>query len=183
MLTSADIEWALTHGTSGPYNYRRALVVANVSWGLLNWEADMVALSVAGWLTEIEIKISVSDLKRDLAKDKHKRARDPMIRDFYYAMPLAIWEKVSAAPPIPEYAGVWTISDEGERRRQRKAAPYCHARKLTDSERLQLARLGAMRYWSRMSDPDFVRQRKERREAEARERMEKWNRDIQEIQQ
>lgn len=128
------------------YPWRRYIVVQNVSWGLLPHEADVVALSPAGWLTEIEIKISRSDLARDLNKMKHKRSQfadHDIIRHFYYAMP-----EIGGDDLVPEGAGIIRVRDDGHCVLERRAKPRASARKLTDSERLQLLRLGCMRPWS-----------------------------------
>lgn len=181
-MKCADVEWFLTRGASAPFPYSRYLVVANVSWGLLRWEADVCALSNSGWLTEIEIKVSVADLKKDAEKTKHGQwAQDNMIREFFYAMPGAVWDKVKDAPPIPDYAGVIVITEDGRREYPRKATKKTHARKLTDSERLQLGRLGAMRYWTRLPTPQVILDREAKRTADEAQRWEKWNEDMKKL--
>ena len=47
---------------------RQNLVVPNVSWGLLNYEADVVSLTPSGYATEVEIKVSKADLLADFKK-------------------------------------------------------------------------------------------------------------------
>ena len=44
-------------------NIRTDIVVPNLSWGLLNHEADLAIIRKSGYLTEIEIKRSYQDLK------------------------------------------------------------------------------------------------------------------------
>lgn len=73
------------------FDIRKNLVVCNVSWGLLNHEADMLVMSKAGYLTEIEIKRSLSDLKADFKK-KHDHSHK-LIKKFYYAVPESLLEE------------------------------------------------------------------------------------------
>jgi hypothetical protein len=58
---------------------RRWAVCPNVSWGLLPWEADILAISnTANRIHEIEVKVTASDLKRDLYKTKWGIGKDVM---------------------------------------------------------------------------------------------------------
>jgi hypothetical protein len=121
-------------------------------------------MSPSNWLTEIEIKVSISDLRRDAGKEKHAqwgyvspnpRGKGPqLIRHFVYALPAEIWAKVEDSPPIPEYAGVCVVDAETPNPWQRsrwvrKPLPNKAARKLTADEAFQLGRLGSMRFWTR----------------------------------
>lgn len=168
-VTCSDIERALVRGLSAKYPYRRWLVVPNVSWGFLNWEADLVAVSQSGWMHEIEIKVSVSDLRRDLDKNKFKSpykclyseemktrptpGTSKYIHQFWYAMPEAIWSKIESSPPIPDYAGVYVIGDLGRAGRSwRIAKPAIKnkfAKALTEAEQSKLLRLCMIKYWAR----------------------------------
>lgn len=139
------------------FPWRRYVVVPNVSWGLLPHEADLVALSDAGWLTEVEVKVSKADFLADRDKHKHKLAAaygvPAIICDFYYAMPNTVWEKC-APEDLPQGAGLILVSREDWDRDSRarvlqKPASNPGARKLTDIEREQLMRLGYLRYWGR----------------------------------
>lgn len=130
----------------------RWLCVPNVSWGMLDYEADLLALSERGWLREIEVKISVSDLKADQKKAKHKKWESPRnpVSELYYAMPNDVWEKVKDAPPIPDHAGVIVVGISGGHNYIRHASRHEYSRTLFLEERVQLARLGVIRYWSRI---------------------------------
>lgn len=70
---------------------RRHIVVPNVSWGFLNHEADLLVCSKDGYLTEIEIKRSWQDFKKDFKKDHTHN--DEKLTYFYYAVP----EKIAMA--------------------------------------------------------------------------------------
>jgi hypothetical protein len=128
--------------------------VPNVDWGLLSHEADLVALAPSDYLYEVEIKISVADLKRDGEKWHHKlRGQNPgheKVRAFWYAMPLPVWQKVAADPPLLAYAGAITVDGSHCAVVRKPQLNHC-ARKLTNAERMQLGRLGTMRYWTRLS--------------------------------
>ena len=156
-MTEAQIAWHLAHYV---FEFRRYLCVPN-SNGFLSWEADLLVLSSSNWLYEVEIKSTVSDLRADIKKHKHNFVWGspyyPLVSKMYYAMPLSVYKKVSEAPPIPDHAGIITIDEDNEflheraiRQREAKRNPV--ARKLTPEERYKLARLGALRLWTRKLD-------------------------------
>jgi len=136
----------------GLFNSITNLCVPNVSWGFLNYEADLLILTAAGWLKEVEIKTSISDLKRDILKPKHENWECPTnpVSQLFYAMPYGLWEKVKDDPPIPEHAGIIVVRgmekygcDEPKVAKRHK-----YARKLFLEEKLDIARLASHRYWS-----------------------------------
>lgn len=135
------------------FPWRRYVVVPNVSWGLLPHEADLLAMTDAGYLSEVEIKISKADFLADKDKRKHLRGPSDLIKDFYYAMPVAVWDKCSPED-LPQGAGLILC---GSRHGYRDQGPWISqkpvsnklARPCTDAEREQLLRLGYIRYWSR----------------------------------
>lgn len=140
------------------FNWRKFVVVPNVSWGLLPHEADLIAMTEAGYIYEVEIKVSKADFLADKDKWKHRlaesRGQHELIKDFYYAMPTQVWEKCKPED-LPTGAGLILVSrDEYDRSRDRayvaqKPTSNASARKVRDDERLQLMRLGYMRYWCR----------------------------------
>lgn len=132
---------------------RRNLCVPNVSWGFLDYEADLLVVTGSDWLKEIEIKISVADLKADIKKKKHKDWESPRnpVKDLYYAIPFEVWEKIKENPPVPDHAGIIVIHDVNANScggivKYSKSHKY--ARKLFLEEKAILARLGTLRYWS-----------------------------------
>lgn len=162
--TSRDITRALVRDGS-PFHYRQNYVcVPNVSFGFLSWEADLLVCSKAGFLSEVEIKVSATDWKNDRLKDKWKPARMggprsgwEYIKNFFYAAPLPLalrWQEFG----IPEYAGVYgmkrTVPGTGIiwAERVRQAKPIPGHRRLTDAEMAKLARLAALRIWT-MPEP------------------------------
>lgn len=163
--TAKAIAKALATDPASPHHFlTQFAVVPNVSWSFLAWEADLLVSSKAGFLTEVEIKISAGDWKADLKKDKWARHPSLMgdgkvahldwekVKYFWYAAPhhLAVrWKEFG----IPEEAGVYgmrlwpdgRISHEVLKPALRRPG----TRRLNDEEMKALARLGAIRYWSK----------------------------------
>ena len=136
--TSEEIEIAV----AGYFGIRTCLVVPNVSWGLTNYECDIVVLTPASCLYEIEIKISKSDLIAD-KKKRHGHYSD-IIKELYFAMPFRLLNNVEH---VPDRAGILIVHESGRVELKRKPELNKFARKLTEKERYQLARLGTMRIW------------------------------------
>lgn len=155
-----EVAMAITRPGS-VFPWRRYVVVPNVSWGLVHWEADLIALAPSGYMYEVEIKVSHSDLKADFDKPKHRRGMDDhawrKLRGFYYAMPAALYAlAIEKHTPIPEYAGIITVAPRDSHPRPRLSCRVerhptlnRHAAKLGAHDMYQLARLGVMRYWTR----------------------------------
>ena len=91
-LTLEQIEVILTGYPDSPYYVRQDIVIPNCSWGYLNHEADLLVLTKAKYLVEIEIKRTWSDFMADFKKN-HVHD-DPKLSYFYYAVPLSIGERV-----------------------------------------------------------------------------------------
>ncbi len=133
---------------------RRNLIVPNVSWGLFGHEVDICVLSPAGYATEVEIKVSRSDLIKD--KGKRHGHNEPMIKYLYFAIPEHLEKDIEH---IPERAGVlivkWNEPFQSYRRveagwwscKKKREPKIQYNRKWTDYERANLLRLGAMRIW------------------------------------
>ena len=168
-LTIEQIQDALARHYN--FNVRQNIVVPNVSWGLLSYEADFVSVSKSGYMTEVEIKRSWSDFRKDFTK-KHLH-NDIRSSYFFYCVPKSIREKVEDAlyiyeekngkrqivglnDGVPSNVGLitydnhdhqgnvidWVAIDFITMGGQRR-----WARKLTDREMLKLAHLGCMRVW------------------------------------
>ena len=152
-MTEADIQHCIVRTL---FTYRRCVCVPNVDWGFLPWEADLVVLHASGYADEIEIKISVSDLRRDKNKAHHHTReilpKGQRIRSRYYAAPEAVLARIRAGD-VPADAGIIAVAEVNGRLRAevtRKAKAFAHARKLTPEEKYKLARLGCLRYWSQV---------------------------------
>jgi hypothetical protein len=146
-MVANDIEIALTVGYQSKFNVRRYFVVPNVYWGIgLSHEADLLAISSSKYAHEIEIKVSVSDMKADLRKHKHS-VQSFKIRALWYAMPVSIYDKVKET--IPEKAGIITIDDNTRMSEViRKPKINTSAKKISDRDYLKLGHLMTMRYWN-----------------------------------
>jgi hypothetical protein len=132
------------------FPYREWLSVPN-SNQYLHWEADLLLVSPNNFLDEVEVKVNITDLRRDAKKlEKHRvlgEASHPALRKFWYAMPERVYAKVRPGD-VPAYAGVITINDLDRASITREARVNKSARKLTDAEKFKLARLGVIRFWA-----------------------------------
>lgn len=137
--TTPEIEVAVARY----FNSNALVIVPNVSWGLLRYEADMLLLTRSGYAWEVEIKVSRADLLRD-KKKKHQHD-SPKVKRLWFAIPECL---TSSIDDIPERAGVLVVDGEGYIKPVRQPVPNPDARKLSQSEQFQLARLGALRIWS-----------------------------------
>lgn len=87
-------------------NFRTYVIVPNVSWGLgLNHECDLLAMDTNHKFTEIEIKISKSDLMKDFEKGHGHQSR--YISRLIYAVPQHLVE--TALKSIPDDAGLISV--------------------------------------------------------------------------
>ncbi len=149
-ITTPEMEVALAKW----FDYRVNLIVPNVYWGFSAdmHECDLLIVSNAGYVTEVEIKISRADLRADAKKSHgHRNAR---IKYLYFAVP----EKLEAAALefAPERAGIITVRDKdkpgeylGPRcKRIRAPSAIRQVSPMTASERYKVARLGALRIWN-----------------------------------
>ena len=162
-MTERDIQLALSYR----HVYRSELVVPNVSmvWG----ECDLLAVSLSGYLTEYEIKVSLSDLRREWKKERwdtsshyYNKAHkffSGSVKNYWIAVPDCMSEK--AATLIPEHAGAGLISVgsepyeyEGAFRGMRpllvirKPRVNRKAKKITPDEWIKLGRKGMAKYWN-----------------------------------
>lgn len=119
---------------------------------IVNHECDMLIVTKNCYLTEVEIKISLSDLKADFKKEhQHK---DENIKNFYYAFPEEMKEK--AIELIPEGAGILIAVkkhlNSGYEYRDiecyRKPKINKLAKPINDKVLSMIYRLGYLRYWN-----------------------------------
>ncbi len=143
-ITTKEIEIALARHL----NWRQNIIVPNISWGFAIHECDILVVTPRGYCTEIEIKVSITDLKKDLEK-KHKHI-DKRIKEFYFAMPDYMVEK--SLEYVPERAGILSCCRWSEKtifvKTYRKALPDNHTIPLTLAEQFKIAKLGCMRIWN-----------------------------------
>lgn len=157
-ITSKDIEKAVFGwGSNCIWNPGRVLGTTH-STGVAGWEADMLILQPTGNLYEIEIKVSVSDFKREFTHKtaKHRKIQSGFqsrISRFYFAMPEDIYEKVK--DQVPSQYGVILVSPTkidrwGRLRPWVEKTPKALQAIKSDPEWLRLRLLEAVhaRYWS-----------------------------------
>ena len=136
------------------FNVRTKIIVPNVYWGMkLNYEVDLFVLTRSRYAYEVELKVSKSDLKKDMSK-KHNHC-GTYFKRLYFAMPENIYDEKL----VPENAGVllayyekgyttpngevlcWELK-EVRKPKEKKVKP------LTDKEYLKILELMAMRIWT-----------------------------------
>ena len=129
-----------------------------------DWEADLLVASKAGYLTEVEVKVSKADWRADKGKKrKFERLNQGggRLKFFYYAAPKELAEQWGQIG-IPDWAGVIAVAERANEFSAadgyqhfttviRPAQPMPGHRKLTDMELAKLARLGALRIWDLMA--------------------------------
>ena len=160
-LTSADIEVAVANY----FKPRVNLIVPNISWGMNLHECDVLILNSSNYAIEVEIKISKADIKADLKK-RHGHNSD-RIRRLFFAIPETLNTK-DVIDLIPERAGIFAVSNRypvyqtlpyGDPKKIsywmqprckviRNAQINKNARPFTDMERINVGRLGMLRYWN-----------------------------------
>lgn len=124
---------------------RSNLVVPNVSWGLgLHHEADLVAVSSAGYAKEIEIKVTRQDLKADLKK-RHDHPDRGVFKQLFFAVPAFLVE--DAKTWAPAKAGIIGVDEGGFVWNVRMAA-VTKVKPLPADTIQTLYRLAAMRIWT-----------------------------------
>lgn len=141
---------------------RSDLIVPNVSWGLLPYEADLLCVRKSGLCVEFEIKRSFEDFKKDFTKDHFHDAE--IIAYFYYVVPEKIVDKVkdflSERFEHDLIPAVIQFNEDGNLLRAvsgDQKEPFGNPlrkiyRKVTSDERAILGRLASLRYWSVQED-------------------------------
>lgn len=129
------------------FGIRQNLIVPNVSWGLDIHECDLLVVTQAGFCYEIEIKISRADLIKDKAK-RHGHVNGK-IKRLYFAIPDSLLKDIEH---VPERAGIISVYRGRYDNRLlcdvvRAPVQNKNARSLSDTEKFQVARLGALRIW------------------------------------
>ena len=144
-MNSCEIEIAVARH----FDYRANLIVPNVYRGLnFKYELDLIIVYPSYYASEVEIKVSISDLKAEKNKSSYAHESDK-IKRLYFAVPYNLKDKSIAL--IPERAGLlsvnlvkgfWVVTLEKAPRINKSA------RKLEEWEVNRLRELAAMRIWS-----------------------------------
>ena len=157
-MTTIEMEYYIARH----FGWRQHIIIPNISWGLGLHECDLLVFTKSGYATEVEIKISLGDLKKD-AKKEHKHGMeapkhwkehlpqsdlDVLCKDKIKYLYFAIPEKLEKHTDlIPGRAGIFVVRGNCPVQMLRHAQPkskYC----FTKEEMYDIARLGTMRIWT-----------------------------------
>lgn len=127
------------------FNPRQNLIVPNISWGMWMHECDLLVMSKAGYLTEVEIKVSAGDLKKD--REKRHGHRDERIKALYFAIPEYL---LKYKEYIPEQAGILVVKKIYTQLRVvlERHPKQNKTQALSLEDQFKVARLGALRIWT-----------------------------------
>jgi hypothetical protein len=140
--TSAEIEIAIAKY----FDVRKNIIVPNVSWGMFKYELDLCIVNITGrYATEVEIKISKSDLKADSKKKHNHDKNNNFIKNLYFAMPEKM---IGCEDLVPEDAGIIFVNKKGKVLVVKDPKPNKSAKKWDDEKLYKLARLGVFRIWN-----------------------------------
>jgi len=150
MITTSEMEVAI----SKYFDYRKHIIVPNLSWGFFTHECDMFLIRKSGFGFEVEIKRSRSDMMADFKKNHGHIDKKNRIVQLYYAFPLELLPKVEEL--VPKDCGIITVEKYGDgigeyrgyARMHKEAKRRKGAKALTNAEQLKIARLGTMRIWT-----------------------------------
>ena len=137
VFTEFSMQQALSHFFGRSHKY----IIPNVLMGAC--EADLVVISKSLYVHEVEIKISQSDIKKDLQTycTAHKH---PLTKFFSYAVP----QDLKNCEFIPNDAGLIIVSNYGNCLTIRPPKINKNSRKLTEKEFIGILRLSNFRMWN-----------------------------------
>ncbi len=139
------------------YNHFRFLqndVITNIYIDCFRHECDLIVIrNPSFYALEVEIKMSVSDLKAERKKQRYHRngvdcyhdsdiGMSQMFKEKWFAMPEKMKQK--GLELIPNYAGLLIINEHGGVKIARKAKKL-NSQPLTQGQRTDLLRLGVMK--------------------------------------
>ena len=137
------------------------LIVPNVTWGFHGFsECDLLICKKAGYLIEVEIKVSKADIIKD-GKKKHRHNRNA-VKELYFAIPeklqcciglipkeagiILCYEKIENANP--DYYNNFTKYTQKRPSLLRKPKINSDYMKVSIEDKYKLARLGTLRMWN-----------------------------------
>lgn len=145
MISTPEMEVAIAKY----FGIRTHIIVPNVSWGFFSHECDLFLIRKSGYGFEVEIKRSRSDMLADFKKKHTHNDKKNRIVQLYYAFPKELLPKVEELVPVD--CGIITVEyygNQGYARMYRDATRRKGAKRLTEAEQLQIARLGTLRIWT-----------------------------------
>jgi hypothetical protein len=140
--TTIELEVALMRY----FDFTQKSIVPNINHGFCIHECDLLVVTNAGYMTEIEIKISRADLKNE-KKKKHTH-EDFRIKDFYFAVPENLICKETELYMIPDRAGLLFVREDGGVYCVKNPVTSKDAAKLTKDEIFLFNRLGVKRIYT-----------------------------------
>lgn len=129
-------------------------VITNIFIDYFRHECDLIVIrNKSLYALEVEIKMSVSDLKAERKKQRYIRygvdcyhdsdvGMSQMFKEKWFAMPEKMKQK--GLELIPDYAGLLIINEHGGVKIARKAKKL-NSQPLTQGQRTDLLRLGVMK--------------------------------------
>ena len=159
-LTVEEIQWNVCNAIA---NFRTDIIIPNLSWGMLNYEADLVIINKSHYMTEVEIKRSFSDLKADFKKAEMHN--DERVRELWYALPASIEEKAMQFFQQKEigdkcrkmyndyrrwYPAILWYDEHGSIKKNYQCPYTGKGRKLFLEEVVKISRLISIRYWEKI---------------------------------
>lgn len=102
---------------------------------VFGWESDYLAMTKAGFWSEVEVKISRSDFLADFKKTKKHdilSGRENGLRPNYFAY--CVPTGLIAVEEVPKYAGLYYISPNSTYITCAKATPQLHYDKIADEQ-------------------------------------------------
>lgn len=153
-ITAEKIANMLGCNSTSPVSVNKGTFSApNISWGFFRWgEVDYLQISKSMYLTEVEIKVSYTDFKKDRSKTKFKNPRyfalwQKQIHNFYYAAPSSLAEQI--LPEIDPNYGVisagFNCFGTPELKVLRKSKKNDKAQPITTDDLIKLSRLLSFR--------------------------------------
>lgn len=124
------------------------LIAPNIT-NVYRWECDLLSVTRALYAHEFEIKISLSDYRREFIekKWKHSILRAPSLR-LYNLRPISpnyYWmvSSFDISSELPDYAGWIQVNDLGDRLDLwvKKAAPRLQSSKMTEKQQDSITRV------------------------------------------
>lgn len=159
-MDSDQVEWGVVHRSKTFGLSENMAIIPNVSYGAFYWgEADLIAVSKAGFLTEGEIKVSISDLRAEFKKKKYKvgtKENDTWVLDIkkhIFIVPSEIKDKALGIISSTKSGLMYVSKNEhGNFSCFTLKEPEINkkAKKMDQSRLLKICRLICFRYWKKI---------------------------------
>ena len=144
-MRALDVELAVVD----LFDERKQLIIPNVSFGFgINYEADLMITNGSGYLYEVEIKVSKSDMRADLKKAVQHNCS--YVKRLYFAFPEKLLEyaKEILSDDVGLIAVYLRENNCPKAVIKRKPKDRKDAQKMDLRKQYELARLGALRIWN-----------------------------------